>query len=478
MKTRFILSSLLSLAAWAGCSVGPNYKPPKTDVPAAFANGGQPQYSPVRTVIAWWRGFDDAELNSLIERAAASNLDMRVATANLLQARALRLGAKSDFFPAVNAGASYDNVKYSQAALFDSTGFKREEELYEMGFDAAWELDIFGRVRRSVQAAQATVQAAAAERRDVYVSLTSEVARNYFELRGAQSELAVLRRNADNQTETLNITKAQLDAGSGTDLDVARARAQVGATLASIPPVESSIQHAIHRLGVLTGRQPTALKAELEGPAPLPRVPDLVAIGSPADLLRRRPDIRAAERNLAAATALIGVQVSDLFPRVTFNGNIDLQATSFTGLMGPASDTWSFGPSITWAALDIGHVRSRILAARAQAAGDLALYDKTVLTALEETENALVDYGKVRARRDFLIDSVKASQAASDLANARYKEGATAFLDVLDAERVLLNTQDELAQTQTQTATALVAVYKALGGGWEAAAPLSRGKPR
>ncbi len=467
MKPHRLLYILLPLSLMAGCAVGPNYKTPKTSVPPAFANGAQNQYNTNQPVAAWWRSFNDPELNKLVDAAAASNLDLRIATANLLEARALRLGAKSDFFPVVNGQASYNNIKYSQAGLFGATGVGRQEELYDAGFDAAWELDIFGRVRRSVQAAKASVQAAAAVRRDVLVSLTSEVARNYFELRGGQNELAVLRRNADNETETLKITQARLDAGNGTDLDVARARAQLNNTLAAVPPAESVIAHAIHRLGVLTGRQPEALTGELEIPAPLPQLPEMVAIGSPAQLLRRRPDIRAAERNLAASTAGIGVAVADLFPRVTFIGSIGLQAMSFTGLGGPASDTRDFGPSITWAALDIGHVRSRIAAAGAGAAAGLAQYEKTVLTALEETENALVDFGRVRARRDFLAESVKASQAASDLANARYNDGAADFLTVLDAERVLLEAQDQLAQTDTQTATALVAVYKALGGGWE-----------
>jgi multidrug efflux system outer membrane protein len=458
---------LFPLILLPGCAVGPNYKQPKITVPPAFANGSQPQYTSEQAVSAWWRGFNDAELNKLVDRAAASNLDLRIATANLLQARALRLGAKADFFPVVDGVASYSNNKYSQAQLFDAPVASRQQELYQAGFDATWELDIFGRVRRSVQAATASVQAAQAVRRDVLVSLTSEVARNYFELRGLQNEVAVLRRNAGNQQETLKITQGRLEAGGGTDLDVARARAELNDTLAALPLVESAIVHAIHRLGVLTGQQPTALTGELETPVPMPHLPELVAIGNPEQLLRRRPDIRAAERNLAASTAGIGVAVANLFPRVTFIGDIGLQATSFTALGGPASDTRSFGPSITWAALDIGHVRSRITAAGAEAAAALAQYEKTVLTSLEETENALVDFGKIRSRRDFLVESVKASQAASDLSQARYNDGAADFLTVLDAERVLLQSQDQLAQADTQTATALVAVYKVLGGGWE-----------
>jgi multidrug efflux system outer membrane protein len=466
MKASFVLSSWLAALCLAGCAAGPDYKRPQTAPPADFAGATAAGYSTNEPAAPWWRGFDDPDLTRLIERAAASNLDLRIATANLLEARAMRLGARADFLPSAEGQASYSNVKYSQAGLFNAPGVPRQQELYDAGFDATWELDIFGRVRRSEQASNAAYEGAREERREVEVSLLSEVARNYFEWRGAENELAVLRRNAENQNETLKITQARLDAGSGTDLDVARARAQWNNTLAEIPPVESSLAHARHRLAVLTGREPEAPAAELEEGRPLPALPRLVAIGNPASLLRRRPDIRAAERNLAALTARTGVAAADLFPRVTFNGAIGLQATSFTGLGGPASDTRSFGPAITWAALDYGHVRARINAAGAAAEAGLAAYEKTVLTSLEETENALVDFGRARARREFLAESVKASQTAAALARSRYDNGAADFLAVLDAERVMLEAQDQLAQTETQTATALIAVYKALGGGW------------
>ncbi len=451
----------------AGCAVGPNYQPPKTSAPPQFSNGAQDGFTTNEPVAAWWRLFHDDELTKLVDWAASSNLDLRVATANLLEARALRLGAKADFLPVVTGEAAYSNNRYSEATLFNAPGAIRRQELYDLGFDATWELDIFGRLRRSSAASVAGVQAAAEARRYVLVSVSAEVARNYFELRGAQDELAVLRRNAGNQTETLKLTQARLDAGGGTELDVAQARAEVNNTLAAIPPVESAIAHATHRIAVLTGRQPEMLVDELQQPGAMPVLPDLVDIGDPCRLLRRRPDIRAAERNLAAATSRIGVAVADLFPRVTFNGAIGLEANSFSGLVKPGADNHSFGPSITWAALDYGHVRSRIMAARAGADAQLAEYEQTVLTSLEETENALVDYGRARARRDYLAESVKASQDAATLSRSRYDNGATDFLTVLDAERVLLQAHDQLAQTRTATATALVAVYKALGGGWE-----------
>jgi len=468
MKISSILIAPIALAFLAaGCAVGPNYQPPKASAPADFTGGAQTDFTTNQPVTNWWRGFGDAELVQLVDRSVASNLDLRIATANLLQARALRMGAKADFLPTVDGAAGYSNNVYSEASLFNFSGAPRRQQLYDVGFDATWELDIFGRVRRAYQSSTASMEAAAATRRDVQVSLVSEVARNYFELRGTQNELSVLRGNADNQRETLKITLARLDAGRGTELDVARARAQLNNTMAEIPPMEATVAHATHRLGVLTGQEPEALVNELRTPQPMPALPSLVAIGNPAQLLRRRPDIRAAERNLAAATAGIGVAVADLFPRVTFNGAIGLESETFSGLGKQGSDARSFGPAITWAALDYGHVRARIKAAGAVADAQMAQYQQTVLTSLEETENALVDFGRARARREFLAESVKASQAAADLAHTQFDNGAADFLTVLDAERVLLESQNQLAQIETQTAIALVAVYKSLAGGWE-----------
>ena len=340
-------------------------------------------------------------------------------------------------------------------------------QLYSAGFDATWELDFFGRVRRSVQAASAEVAASEADRHDVLITVIAELARNYFDFRGGQNQLAVARRNAENQRETLDLTSSKFQAGRATELDTARARAQLNATLAAIPPLEASIKHAIHRLGVLTGQPPTALESELATPVPIPTLPALVNIGNPADLLRRRSDIRAAERSLAAATARIGIETSDLFPRVTFNGNLGVQASEFSGLMKSGADTYSFGPSITWAALDLGHVSARIKAAKAHAEGQLAAYEKTVLAALEETENALVDFGREQARRDYLAEADRSATQAMALARQRYEGGVADFLPALDAERTQLDIEAQFAQSQTRTATSLIAIYKALGGGWE-----------
>jgi multidrug efflux system outer membrane protein len=452
----------------AGCAVGPNYHPPKTEVSAAFANGSQTNLNAAPAAVTWWEGFNDAILNSLVSRAVATNQDLRIATAHVLEARALRSGAVADLFPVANANAGWTKSASSvDSSPFPLTRDQRELSLYNAGFDATWELDLFGHVRRSIQSDTADLVATVASRQDVLVTLISEVARNYFELRGAQNQLAVALSNVANERDTLDVAVAKLNGGRSTELDTARARAQLESTLASIPPLEAAIKHSIHRLGVLTGQQPTALESELAPPAPIPALPPLVNIGNPADLLRRRPDIRSAEGALAAATARIGVQTADLFPRVTFNGNLGVQASEVSGLFKGGADTYSFGPSITWATLDLGHVLARIKAANARADAQLATYEKTVLTALEETENALVDFGHEQVRRDYLRASERSATQAMALARQRYDGGVDDFLPVLDAQRTQLSIQAQLAQSETRTATSLVAIYKALGGGWE-----------
>jgi len=456
---------------FSGCSAGPNYRPPKTQVDAAFANGTQTNLAFGQTAAQWWRAFNDERLDQLIALSLASNHDLRVATARLLEARALHTQAVAQEMPTINADAGYTKSTASgDAEPFALPRSQRELSLFNAGLDATWELDLFGHGRRGIEAARDEIAASEANRQFLLVSLIAEVARNYFELRGAQSQLAVARQNADNQRQTLALTLSKFQAGRSTELDAARARAQLNVTLAAIPPIEAAIQHSIHRLGVLAGRAPTALAADLSPAAPIPALPALVDISHPADLLRRRPDIRAAERQLAAATARIGMETADLFPRVTFVGNIGWSARQVSGLGKAGTDTYSFGPNLTWAALDLGRVRGRIKAARAQTEAQLAIYEKTVLTALEETENALVDFGREELRRDFLRESDHSATEAMGLARQRYEAGVADFLSVLDAERTQLEVQAQLAQSETRTATTLIAVYKALGGGWEIAA--------
>jgi len=414
--------------------------------------------------VAWWHGFQDEQLTQLVDQALAQNHDIRIATARLREARALRLVTQFDQVPTVTTQETYTRQRLSKTVAGSRD---RDMELYHAGFDARWEMDFFGRVRRALEASAADVGTAEASRRDVIVSLLGEVARNYFELRGAQNQLAVARQNAENQRQTVELTHALLEAGRGTDLDVSRAEAQLNLTRASIPPLETTIAQAIHRLGVLIGQPPTALVVTLSAPLPLPSLPALVALGTPDDLLRRRPDIRVAERNLAAATARVGVATADLFPRVTLLGSVGLEAGSLMGFGKGGIDTFMLGPSVFWAAFDLGRVRARIRAADARTEAALAQYEQRVLLALEETENALVDFQRQQARRDLLRASAQASEKAVALARLRYQFGVADFLTVLDAERTLLTAQDLLAASETRTATTLIAVYKALGGGWE-----------
>jgi multidrug efflux system outer membrane protein len=453
-------------AALSACAVGPNYERPVTPVPPQFANLGQPGFNGGDVEAKFWTLFRDPRLDRLVDDALTANKDLQRARANLRASRAARRLAGFDLFPTVTAAGSYTHTRESRNQLPAIISPDRTLDAADVGFDAFWELDFFGRVRRGIQAARAEEQASAASLRDVQVTVTAEVARNYFVLRGLQEQLAVATRNADNQTQTLRVTQARLEAGRGTELDSARAEAQLKTTLASIPLLESSTATTIYRLSVLTGRLPDALAADLQVAEPLRDLPSLNAVGDPATLLRRRPDIRVAERSLAASTARIGVAIGDLFPKVTFTGSVGYNAATFGGLGKTGSDTYSVGPAISWAAFDLGRVGARIKIAHAQADADLAAYEASVLGALEETEGALLTYGRAQSRRELLTQAANASERAADLARQRFQGGLTDFVNVLDAEREALIVEDSLAQSRTQTATSLVAVYKALGGGW------------
>jgi multidrug efflux system outer membrane protein len=453
-------------AALCACAVGPNYQRPVTPVPPQFANVGQPGFNGADIEAKFWTLFNDPRLDRLVNDALSANKDLQRARANLRASRAARRLAGFDLFPTVTAAGSYSHARESRNQLPAFISEERTLDSVDVGFDAFWELDFFGRVRRGIQAARAEEQASAASLRDAQVTITAEVARNYFVLRGLQDQLAVAVRNSDNQAQTLKVTQARLEAGRGTELDSARAEAQLKTTLASIPLLESSIATTIYRLSVLTGRLPDALTTDLQVAEPLRELPALNAVGDPATLLRRRPDIRVAERSLAASTARIGVAIGDLFPKVTFTGSIGYNAATFRGIGKSGSDTYTVGPGISWAAFDLGRVGAQIKIAHAQADADLAAYESSVLGALEETEGALVTYGRAQSRRDLLTQAATASERAADLARQRFQGGLTDFVNVLEAERDALSVQDSLAQSRTQTATALVAVYKALGGGW------------
>jgi multidrug efflux system outer membrane protein len=399
---------------------------------------------------------------------------LRIALSRFYEARAARGESRFDLGPTITAGGGYTEQRLAQPDRALVPG--GETEVYDAGFDAFWELDFFGRVRRNIEANNAELRVAEADLHDAQVIVIAEVGRTYFELRGQQLQLDVARRNVANQQDTLNLTNARLQAGRGTELDTSRAQAQLSATLGTIAPLEAAVSRSIHRLSVLTGREPTALTSTLIAARELPPLPNVIAVGNPADLLRRRPDIRASERALAADTARIGIAVADLFPRVTFTGSVGYAAGSASGLGDSGSGTRLIAPGISWAAFDLGRVRAQIAGARARADGSLARYEQTVLRALEETEDALVTHARSRERLEHVSASAQASGTAARLARTRYDGGISDFLTVLDTERTLLEAEDRLAQSRADTATSLIAVYKALGGGWEDA-PLPGGTP-
>ncbi len=464
-RSRFGQTMLAALAAWlAGCVTGPDYAPPATGLPDSFVEAGDPVFLTEQPQDAWWMALDDERLADLIAQALRTNHDLRIADANVQAARALARGVGLERLPVVTAAAS---VTRQRGSLAQQIPGARSQTFYEAGFDAAWEIDVFGRVRRGIAAAGADVETAMAERHDVAVIVAAEVARSYLELRGARLRLDVARRNAANQQQTFALTESLAARGRGSELDVARARAQLETTLASIEPLETIVATSKHRLAVLTGRRSDELLLDLSLPAGLPALPDRVAIGDPAHLLRRRADVRAAERRLAAATARVGVATADLFPKVSLIGSAGFLSASADAFADSGTGRATLGPFLSWPAFDLGRVRARLAVADANATALLAAYEQSVLVALEEADNGLVGYVRTGARQSRLAVAADASERAVELARKRYRAGMDSFLNVLDAERRMLEAQDQLAQASTSHALAFVALYKAMGGGWQ-----------
>lgn len=468
----------------AGCNVGPLYQRPVVSLPESWSE--QPESGVVAQttdVVQWWSTFGDPILNSLIERAVIANLDLRIATARVREARALRSVTAADFWPSIDVAGSYFRSRRSEnLATGASTGAggqtsssAREGDLFQANFDANWEIDLFGRVRHAVEAAEADIAAAEESRRDVLVTLLAELARNYVELRGFQRQLAVARSNIQTQQESVELTSARYQAGLISALDVTEAEAQLATTQSQLPTLESAGRQAIHRLGVLIGRPPETLLTELEPERAIPAAPLTVVVGLPSDLLRRRPDIRRAEREIAAATARVGVATADLFPRVSLTSNIlGLQSMDIADLALASSRFWFVGPTVRWPLFDAGRIRATIEVQNAREAQTLAQYEQIVLLALEDVENALVAYAREQIRRASLAAAVDANRRAVELAQERYTKGLTDFLNVLDAQRSLYVSEDQLVQSDETVVANLIALYKAMGGGWEVAPEAAR----
>ena len=454
---------LFCLVLLTGCKVGPNFKSPQTPLPNTWVGPLPPPATSAEQDLAhWWTVFQDPTLTSLVERAVESNLDLKFAEARIRQARAARGVAFSGLGPTVDATGSY---RRSGTAA-------RATDLYQAGFDAFWELDFFGGVRRSVESATANLQAAEEARLNVLVTLTAEVATNYIDLRVFQEQIAIAHRNLKAQQHNADLTRQRFQGGFVSGLDVANADAQVATTAAQIPQLEQSAQQAIYSLSLLLGREPGALLEELSPPQAIPGAPPAVPLGVPAELLRRRPDIRQAESLIHAATADIGVATADLFPRISLTGNVGTQGNKFGALDDWSNRFWSIGPSATWNVFSTGRIRANIEVQRALEEQSLITYRQTVLAALQEVENALIASAKEQEHYQFLTQAVAANRRAVELATSLYTQGQTDFLNVLQSQGSLYLSENALALSTRTVSTNLVALYKALGGGWTPASPV------
>lgn len=462
----------IASAVLAGCvTVGPDYVAPQT-APAALQHTASAAYLADHPVATWWGQFDDPVLDRLVRESLLANPDIRIAVARVDEARAVFSERRWDLAPHVTAGVEGTRAKQP----VEGQG-RVETDRYSAGFDAGWELDLFGRVRRGAEAAHADLQAQRNELQAAQVSVAAEVARNYFELRGTQKRLEVARRILQTLGETQRLTESRFDLGAGSQLEVQSSLARVRAVEAEVPSLEAAEGQSRHRLAVLVGQRPGELDALL-APREAPAFARALPIGDTTELLRQRPDVRAAERRLAAATARVGVATADLFPRVSLRGFIGFLSGGWGNLTDSGNRAWQVAPSISWAAFDMGSVRARLRASEAQADGVAAQYEKTVLAALEETENALLAYAKQQTQLKSRLEQSVAARRAAELAEVRYRAGSSDFLTLLDAQRTQLAADDALAQAEAGVNVGVVAIYKSLGGwGEQDVAPALAAQP-
>ncbi len=471
--SRSVLMVALLATVATGCALGPDHQRPAPQLDPGFIGAGASAVNaaPAQADLAtFWRGFDDPALTTLIERALAANGDLRVAQARLQEARANQSEADAAARPSLGLDA---NATRSIRPVTQQPGASRSNRTgtaFDTGFIANWELDFFGRYRRGSEAAAARTDGSQARLQAVRTSVAAEVARNYLELRGLQQRLRIAEAALVNQRDAARITGARVDAGRGTQLDLERARTLVANTEAALPVLQNGVERTVFRIATLVARPPRDVLTELAAPAPLPGLPvtDLaqLPLGTPEQWLQRRPDLLAAERELAATTALVGVARTELFPRLSLSGLLGLNAASFGDLGKGGSAVYSLGVGLVWTPFDLGAIRARIGAAQAREQESLASYEQAVALALEETEGAFSSYTRSAQRVQKQAVAAGHAREASRLARLRYGAGVADLSVVLDAEREALVSEDQLMQAQTATAAALVGVYRALGGGW------------
>ncbi|HEV2676979.1 MAG TPA: efflux transporter outer membrane subunit [Aliidongia sp.] len=473
-RGRAALSACLLALAAAGCTVGPDYVPPGTDAPAAWTEASAPGLigtgpEAAQQLQQWWTSFNDPTLDRLVATAITGNLDLKIAQQRLLEARAQRTSAAAGYYPTLSATGSAERQRYSTALKFPPFGGLANT--FEAGFDASWEIDIFGKTRRAVEAADASVDASVESRRDVLVSLLAELGQDYATLRSAQARLAIAQRNIRVDQDALDLTREKYKGGLGNELDVAQAQAQLETLNAAVPQLQTLVAQQSHAIAVLLGQEPGALEAELAVPAPLPPAPPILPATMPSDVVRNRPDIRAAERQIAGSNAQIGVAIAQMFPTFSISPSFDLAAGSLHHLLNDGALQWGAPASISVPLFEGGRLEANVAQAKAVAEEDRLTYRKTVLTAFQEVEDALVAYGAERRRHDRLTAAVAADRIAVDRATALYRSGLGNFLSVLDSERSLYSAEDASAQSELTLTQQTIALYKALGAGWQVGEP-------
>ncbi len=455
----------LTATALAGCAVGPDYQKPVLAMPAMWSDQKPSRPTKPPRLSKWWQRLRDPQLNALIDEAVAGNLDVATAKAGIREARASYRQTAGTLFPSADGSASATRNKTAAttSAGTDSDPYSQ----YQTGFDASWELDLFGANRRNVEAARYGLDASEEELRSTLLTLIGDVASYYAEACGYQARIGLARRAAASQMQTAALTRAMAQAGMSTAADVAKAKGQASSTEADVPTLEASYAEAMHRLSVLTGRPPAALTDRLKrsAPIPTPRLP--IPTGIPADVLLARPDVRLAERQYAEYTARIGQAEAARYPSVSLTGDIDTSALKLGDLGKSSSIGWSFGPTLSVPVFNAGQLKAAVEVARAQRDQYFIAYRSSVLTALEDVENAIVSLAQERIRNTKLASSAKSYGDAARLERALYKSGETSLLDVLDAERSLYSAEDDLLQSHVAIATDYIALNKALGGGWD-----------
>jgi len=459
--------SLLLLTLLSGCMMGPDYKRPKITAPKDWHPDAEKQAKAEPVAIdEWWTVFDDAILTDLIHQAATNNLDLKTAFSRIEEAAAVKGIAKGDYWPQIGGSGSATANRLNDISG-GASAEDRTPDLYSVGLDASWELDFWGRIRRSVQSADASLQASVEDYRDTLIILYSEIANSYLSVRELQMRIALAKGNVNSQKDTLKLTQGRYDAGLVPEMDVHQSNLNLSRTESTVPAMRQDLAAAINRLAVLTGQAPDEIQSQVGHRDKVPHPDIQVLTGLPANLLRQRPDVRRAEQQLISQNARIGVAKADLLPRISLSGSFALEANESGDLSQSGSQSYQFGPSFRWALFQGGRIRSNIKAEEARTDQAVYQYQQAVLLALEDVENAYISCREERDRLDFIQESVDAARKTVSQVNTLYENGLVTFLNVLDAERTLAEQEDSLAQSNGRLSRNIVSVFRSLGGGWD-----------